>query len=52
MSLGDVKKCVGVWESVEDVEKGIGECVGRGKERCGKVCWGVGRGKERCGGRC
>ena len=46
-------KCVGKWR---DVTKGIGECVGRGKERCGEVCCDVGKGKrryeERCERRC
>ena len=41
---GCKKKCVWVWR---DVRKRIGECVGRGKERCGEKCWGVGRGKRR-----
>ena len=43
MSVEGVEKCVG------GVGKGIGECVGRGKESCGglRKCW---EGVEKCVG--
>ena len=45
-----------MWESGGEVRRGGGKCrgvrkvwksVGGGKERCGKVCWGVEGGEKR-----
>ena len=46
VSVEGVGKCVGVWGG------DMGRGVGKGRGRCGKVCWGLGGGEGRCERRC